>query len=239
MTESHGVRPPEWTDQRIGMKVRLALWLRDVVGEGNVFTKAQLKDAFPESTQLERRLRDLRGHGWEIETRLTRVSLNHDELMFARAGEPVWDPATRAARVTRRALSARVRSEVLKRDGHTCVRCGLQAGTVPLEVACVVPLTRGGTNAPDNLITLCPNCHLATDRTARPAAEKEVWSRVQELSPRERARLLAWMTLERRPVSPLEEVWQLYRAAPISQKNDLKERLAQAMSAQDEDDESP
>ncbi|WP_208033209.1 HNH endonuclease [Streptomyces cyanogenus] len=235
MTDHEAVPPPKWTDQKIGTKVRLALWLRDVVGEGNIFTKAQMRHAFPEYAQLDRRLRDLRDHGWEIETRLTRVSLKQDELFFARAGEPIWDPATRAARVARRGPSARIRRIVLERDGHACVRCGLRAGSTRLGLAYVVPISHGGTDSPDNLITLCPNCNAG--RTSQPPGEEEVWLRMQSLSPGEQSRLLAWMTLGRRPVSAVEEVWQLYRAAPASQKNTLKELLAHAVSARDEGDE--
>lgn len=234
MAENSAAPPLEWTDQKIGTKVRLALWLRDVIGEGNTFTKAQLRNAFPESAHVERRLRDLREHGWEIETKLTRVSLERDELLFSRAGEPVWDPATRAAHVARRAPSARVRREVFERDGQACVRCGLQAGVVPLELAFIVSPATGGTSDPDNLITLCPNCHFAVDRTPRLSGEEEIWSRVEELSPGEQSRLLAWMALGRRPVSAIEQVWQLYSTAPSSKRDALKERLALAVSARDE-----
>ncbi|MFG2792601.1 HNH endonuclease [Streptomyces sp. NPDC048419] len=235
MAEREVVRSPKWTDQEIGTKVRVALWLRDVVGEGHIFTKAQLRDAFPDYAQVDRRLRDLREHGWEIETRLTRVSLKQDELFFVRAGEPVWDPATRAARVARRGPSARLRRIVLERDGHACVRCGSQAGAVTLSLAYVVPISQGGTVDTDNLITLCAKCN--ADRTSQPPGEEEVWLRMQRLSPGEQSRLLAWMALDRRPVSAVEEVWQLYRAAPINQKNSLKELLAHAVSARDEGDE--
>lgn len=236
MAEHDVVPPPEWTDRKIGTKVRLALWLRDVIGEGNIFTKTQVRAAFPESAQVDRRLRDLREHGWEIETKLTRVSLERDEYLFARAGEPVWDPAVRAARINRRAPTRRVRREVLERDDHACVRCGSRAGVVPLEVAFVVPLSQGGATGLGNLITLCPNCHVVVDGPSRPPGQEEVWLRMQELSPNEQSRLLAWMALDRRPVSDVEEVWQLYRTAPASQKDALKERLAHAISARDEGD---
>jgi hypothetical protein len=110
----------------------------------------------------------------------------------------------------------------------------LQAGAVPLELAFIVSPARGGTSDPDNLITLCPNCHLAVDRTPRPSGEEEIWSRVEGLSPGEQSRLLAWMALGRRPVSVIEQVWQLYSTAPSSQRDALKERLALVVSARDE-----
>lgn len=61
---------------------------------------------------------------------------------------------------------------------------------------------------------------------------------MQGLSPGEQSRLLAWMALDHRPVSAVEEAWQLYRTAPVSQKAALKERLARAISNRDDGDES-
>lgn len=50
----------------------------------------------------------------------------------------------------------RSRKESLSRDGHQCVNCGAQTN---LEVHHVVPLSRGGTNKPTNLVTVCRSCH--------------------------------------------------------------------------------
>lgn len=38
---------PSWTDTKYGTMKRAALWLVTVVGEGNVFTKEDVKGAFP------------------------------------------------------------------------------------------------------------------------------------------------------------------------------------------------
>ncbi|MFD7577270.1 hypothetical protein [Kitasatospora sp. NPDC059817] len=95
---------PSWTDQNISTMVRAALWLVEVVGEGNVFTRAQLRDAFPGVTQIERRLRDLRDLGWVIENSRTQVSLQQNEQLFVRAGDAIWDPTVRAARQRQKAI---------------------------------------------------------------------------------------------------------------------------------------
>lgn len=51
-----------------------------------------------------------------------------------------------------------IRRAVLSRDGHRCTTEGCGA-TGFLEVHHVVPRSRGGGNAPQNLVTLCSACH--------------------------------------------------------------------------------
>lgn len=55
--------PPRWNDPDFaaGTMVRAALWLLDEIGEGNSFTKEQVREAFPGVSQADRRIRDLRG----------------------------------------------------------------------------------------------------------------------------------------------------------------------------------
>jgi hypothetical protein len=43
-----------------------------------------------------------------------------------------------------------------------CVICG---SSVALQIAHILPLSLGGSNSSDNLILLCPTCHVAIDRT--------------------------------------------------------------------------
>jgi|SRR5579872_2206610 len=51
-----------------------------------------------------------------------------------------------------------VRSIVFERDGHICTYCGSDNS---LEGDHIVPLSRGGSNAFDNLATACRPCNLA------------------------------------------------------------------------------
>ena len=51
------------------------------------------------------------------------------------------------------------RFKVLHRDGFRCVYCGAGSDTVTLHVDHVVPLSRGGTSAFDNLATACTTCN--------------------------------------------------------------------------------
>ncbi len=50
-----------------------------------------------------------------------------------------------------------IRPAILRRDGYRCRRCGKRG--VPFHVHHIVYRSRGGTNAPSNLITLCVPCH--------------------------------------------------------------------------------
>jgi hypothetical protein len=95
---------PDWTSSKMGTMVRAALWLVTKVGEGNVFTREQLRAAFPETAQVDRRVRDLRDHGWVIDTNREDPTLSFGESRFVHAGAPVWEPGSR------RPVAARARS---------------------------------------------------------------------------------------------------------------------------------
>lgn len=60
----------------------------------------------------------------------------------------------------RTALSKRVRFEVFKRDGFRCTYCGATPADSPLHVDHVTPVSRGGSDDPDNLVTACSGCNL-------------------------------------------------------------------------------
>lgn len=92
MTESE---LPDWTNEKMSTKVRAALWLATEVGEGKIYTKDQLRTAFPEATQVDRRVRELRNYGWVIATNRDDVSLAPHEARFVRAGERIWEPGVR------------------------------------------------------------------------------------------------------------------------------------------------
>lgn len=61
----------------------------------------------------------------------------------------------------RKAMSARLRFDVMKRDKYTCQICGRSKkdGAV-LHVDHIRPVARGGTNDKANLQTLCAECNL-------------------------------------------------------------------------------
>lgn len=56
-------------------------------------------------------------------------------------------------------VSKTLRFEVLRRDGFKCRYCGLTAEQNELQVDHVKPVTLGGTDAPENLVTACADCN--------------------------------------------------------------------------------
>lgn len=59
----------------------------------------------------------------------------------------------------RKSISKKTRFEVLKRDSFTCQYCSAKPPKVPLEIDHINPISKGGTNDIDNLITSCFDCN--------------------------------------------------------------------------------
>jgi hypothetical protein len=57
----------------------------------------------------------------------------------------------------RNRLGMRKRQAIIERDDHTCQRCG--ATGVSLEVHHIVPFAMWGSHDPENLTSLCFDCH--------------------------------------------------------------------------------
>lgn len=69
---------------------------------------------------------------------------------------------TKSAAGQRALMTARLRGWIKDRDRHTCMQCGLSTAMEPnllLEVDHIVPVSRGGLSAPENLQTLCWRCN--------------------------------------------------------------------------------
>jgi len=62
-------------------------------------------------------------------------------------------------RNSREHIPARIREEVLTRDGYRCRICGASSDEDYLEIDHLRPVSQGGTNAPSNLRTLCRRCN--------------------------------------------------------------------------------
>lgn len=63
-----------------------------------------------------------------------------------------------------RRLSRSLRRQVIERDGQQCQRCGVDVTPTgesgpDFQLHHVVPFAAGGPDHPDNLITLCSDCH--------------------------------------------------------------------------------
>jgi hypothetical protein len=60
----------------------------------------------------------------------------------------------------RKPISAKLRYQVLERDGFACQCCGGTAPNVTLHVDHIVAVANGGTNHPTNLRAICITCNI-------------------------------------------------------------------------------
>ena len=62
---------------------------------------------------------------------------------------------------TKRSMPTKLRHQILERDGFKCMDCGKspQTHSVTLEVDHRLPFSKGGSNDPSNLRTLCSDCN--------------------------------------------------------------------------------
>ena len=94
-----------------------------------------------------------------VETPRGSIELADEEAETARCDARVHRPGER----NRSTIPPRVRRLVLARDRHRCRRKGCNH-TRFLDIHHLVPRSRGGTNHPVNLVTLCPACHRLAHR---------------------------------------------------------------------------
>ncbi|MGW1009758.1 hypothetical protein ACWD4X_06865 [Streptomyces termitum] len=208
-----------WEDKKLGSKARAALWLVSEVGEGNIFTKGQLRAAFPEVAQIDRRVRDLRDHDWQIDTRREDDSLHLDEQRFVKKGGEVWLPGQSKSPKEKAGLTAAQRTKVLMADSFLCRSCGIGAGEAfadggqdaQLDVARRQIVQPDGSVAMQ-LVTECNRCRVGGRQ--RQADLSSMLGRLELLSPLERGVFLGWLKADRRDPSPLERIWGEYRTLP-------------------------
>lgn len=212
--------------------VRGGLWLVSEVGEGNVFTKQQLREAFPGESQIDRRVRELRAYGWEILSSTEDVRLHREEQRFVAMGVPVWD---RQARRKAAATSATAvdRSAVLQRDNFMCTVCGITGGEAYLDapsMTAVLSVVRRNTLMPDGdegvlLVTECKRCHTGTrNRAVTTAAAVEA---LRDLDDAERRHLKRWVARGRRGSTALDRAWANYWNLPQEAKQDFESALGE------------
>ncbi|NPC95232.1 hypothetical protein HOQ23_00425 [Nocardioides sp. zg-DK7169] len=213
--------------------VRGALWLVQVVGEGNTFTKNQLRDAFPGVSQVDRRIRDLRDYGWVVYSSAEDATLLREDQRFVTAGVPVWEPKARQENAPEKAISAKERQAVLARDGYMCTLCGVAGGECyPDDVikTAVLAVSRRTVTSDDGramqvLVTECKRCR-AGDPPA-PLSASDAVAAATDLSPGELRRLARWMKRGRRGATDLDLAWATYLRVSPDERPQVAERLQQ------------
>lgn len=225
---------PKWNDPEFsaGTMVRGALWLLDAVGEGNVFTKEQVRDAFPGVSQADRRIRDLRDYGWKIFSSSDDATLDSDEQRFVSAGIAVWDPSARR-QAQSKAITAKQRQAAMAADGFQCVVCGVGGGEAypdsPNETAVLGttrrPVRLADGSSAEQLVTECKRCR-AGDGPSRPSADlRRLIAEARNLEDGDRNRLHRWLERGRRGPTPLDRLWNAYRQLPVEARREFEQSL--------------
>ena len=161
-----------------------------------VVTTQQVRDASGGQVQYSRRLRELRDEeGWPIESHRDANDLQPGQYRLA--GEPPSEKPVRFAR----AISSRVRAQVLHRNGFTCQMCGVAAGDVDangrkavLHVGHIKPKAEGGSDEPINLRALCSVCNQGAKNIV-PEPESRLWllSAVRRAGREDQRAVLRWL----------------------------------------------
>ncbi|MFJ8165040.1 hypothetical protein ACIRBY_29530 [Streptomyces sp. NPDC096136] len=223
---------PSWTDTELGAKARAALWLVEVVGVGGIFTKAMLRQAFPENTQIDRRLRELRDHGWQIDTSRDNPALKQQEQKFVAKGADIWLPGQASLPKHKHSLSAAQRAKVLREDDFLCRTCGIgvaekyidgPGSSKQLGVARREVLLPDGT-VDYQLETACSRC--ISSSSGEVADLAGTLDAVAALSPLEKNALAGWIASDRRVRGSLEALWGVYRTLPAASRQAIRDAVS-------------
>jgi len=129
---------------------------------GRVIESHELQEAADGAVQYSRRLRELREQeGWPI--------LSHNDTKTLKPGQYLLREAPpQKEKVTfARGISAKLRAQVLDRNGFTCQMCGLTPGDIDpstgrpvrLHIGHIQDKSLGGKDELSNLRTLCSTCN--------------------------------------------------------------------------------
>ncbi|MGA5035520.1 HNH endonuclease [Streptomyces capoamus] len=198
-------------------------------GEGGKFGKLELFGAVPEVSQADRRMRDLRQMGWQIDNYKVNPSLRPDEYLVRKLGTRV-DLGEPRPKNTRKSITGPKRRRILERDGHTCQVCGVRAGqefpdapgrTAVMTIGHLVPVNRGGQNTDANLRAECQRCgDESRDVTVDPPSYEQVLAHVSQGSLKDKRLLYSWMQAGRRMPSDSEKLFlEWSRLSPADRLN--------------------
>lgn len=219
---------PSWRDEKYGTMKRAALWLLAEVREGNVFTKEDVKNAFPGISQADRRVRDLRDYGWKIDTHREDAVLGQHEQRFVAMGQPVWEPGK--ATKDSSSLTDTQRRKVLARDGHRCRSCGITPGQAyagSFETA-QIDIARRKVKLPNGAAAVQPIAECNRCRVGGRSLEADlgaVLEGVSKLGGLQRQTLADWIAADQREFSAVESIWADFRTLPAESRDKIRDAL--------------
>lgn len=179
----------------LSSKERIRRFLRSRVGK--IITAHQLQRV-AKATEWARRVRELRNkEGWQILTHNDDSSLKPGEYRLATL------PPDSGAYSFVQSISARVRAQMLERNGYTCQMCGVGAGEpdpqnprrkVRLHIGHILDRSHGGTDELTNLRALCSACNQgAKNLVQEPPRWTWLLSQLRRASVADQKKALKWL----------------------------------------------
>jgi len=183
--------------RRLGSKERIRQFL--LANVGRVITSIEIRDAAgSDVSEWARRVRELReDEGWPILTHNDKAGLKPGQYLLSEA------PPKKGNVSFSRNISAKLRAEVLDRNGFTCRMCGLTPGEIDpdtgrkvrLHIGHIVDKNLGGKDELSNLRSLCSTCNQGAKNitTEKPTA---IWllSQVRRAGQDEQRAVLKWLS---------------------------------------------
>lgn len=131
------------------------------------------------------------------------------------------------------AVSKRLRYEIFRRDNFQCRYCGAKPPETELKIDHLVPLSLGGTDKPENLVTACEPCNSGKSSTTPDATivadvEQDAirWARAVRVAVHSMEQE-KWIAEQRN--AGFRELWELWGHGPTREKVPLPVDWAQSL----------
>jgi DNA-directed RNA polymerase subunit RPC12/RpoP len=111
--------------------------------------------------------------------------------------------------MTRKAITKKKRFDIFKRDGFSCQYCGATPPKVVLQVDHIHPVSKGGDNHEDNLITSCQPCNLGKHAVLLNVIPKSLKQKAAEVKEAEAQIMAYYEVLEARKERLARESWRI------------------------------
>ena len=179
----------------IGSKEKVRQFL--LANIGRIIESHELQTAADGAVQYSRRLRELRDEeGWPI--------LSHNDSTDLKPGQYLLreKPSRKTLPQFARTISARLRAEVLDRNGFTCQMCGLTPGEIDpatnrkvrLHIGHIKDKSFGGKDELSNLRALCSTCNQgAKNITTEKASAIWLLSQIRRAGQDEQLAVYDWL----------------------------------------------
>lgn len=139
----------------------------------------------------------------------------------------------------RKPVGKKLRFDVFKRDGFQCQYCGSCPPEVVLEVDHIKPVSKGGTNQVDNMITACFDCNRGKSNGLLEVSPETIAEKAERMEEK-REQLKAFERLQRaerrrqdKAIDKLEGIFKNYhsnRGFTDKFKNDIRRHFLPRIS---------